>query len=102
MILPPLNNVGAQHAAPLLDLSGFCNYGSECRWFADCHIRENLAVEFDVCLFQVSHQFAIGGPIQTSRGIDAGDPQLAHVTLADAAITSCVPQTFEHGLIGTL
>ena len=51
---------------------------------------------------QRGHQPAVGGAVQAGRGVDAGDPQLAQVALADAAIAGGVPQALQHGFVGAL
>ena len=51
-------------------------------------------------------QFFASGAAQQRRKIlagarvDTGNPQLPQVTLARAAVASCIPKALQHGLIG--
>ena len=99
--------------------SGSRHPAAHCRWlgggfFGDIHyagkrlrityrqVRQDLPVEPDVGRLQSVGQSAVGDAVQTSRRVNAGDPQSAHVTLAGAAITARVKEGLQHGLIGAM
>jgi hypothetical protein len=74
LILPPIKEFGREFTPDQNLLLCFRNHCSECLRFADCQVRQHLAVEFDVRLSQGGHELAVGGSIQTGRSIDTGDP----------------------------
>src|SRR5690606_9978279 len=85
--------------APAINLLCLCHNRGERLRVADCDICEHLAVEFDICLLHGRHQLAVSRAVQASRSVDAGDPQLAQIALAHAAITAGVPQALEHRFV---
>jgi hypothetical protein len=98
----PLKKCRSRFKRDLQSLPGLCDHSSECLWLAYGNVCQHLAVELDVRLFEPGDQLAVGGSVQAGRGVDAGDPQLAKIALAHAAITGRVPEALEHGLIRTL
>ena len=77
----------------------FCHNRSKCLRVADCDIGQHLAIELDIRLLERRHQLAVCRAVQAGRSVDAGDPQLAQIALAYAAVTSGVPQALEHGFV---
>src|SRR5579885_2331013 len=66
----------------------------------DRHFGEDLAVYVDVCFVDGMHQFAIADAVHAGGGVDARDPQAAHVALAIAAITIHIRHRAHNGLVG--
>src|SRR5262249_52482044 len=52
----------------------------------DGHFGEDLAIYSDVGSVDGMHQLAVGHAMHACSGVDACDPQAAHITLAVAAV----------------
>src|SRR4051794_33631063 len=66
-------------------LPGALGKASERLGIADGDVREDLAVHLDLGEAKAVHELAVGQPLATRRGIDAGDPEAAEVALLVAA-----------------
>src|SRR5207302_2288852 len=49
-------------------------------------VSQHLAVDLDSALAKAVHQLVVGQPRPTRRGVDARDPERAHLALAAAAV----------------
>ncbi len=69
---------------------------------ADRHLRENFAVQFDAVCVQGGDEAAVLDTLRAAGGIDAGDPELAELALAVAAVAVGILPGLHHLLIGAL
>ena len=63
-------------------------------------VSENLAVEFDARLGQLTHECTVGHAVLASTCIDALNPQAAELTLAELPSYVCVLKAFFDGVLG--
>src|SRR5690242_16434642 len=75
---------------------------TERRAIADGEIGEDLAVDLDVRPLQAADQLTVGHAVLAGGGVDADDPQLAHLALALLAITRRVGERVEERFAGRL
>src|SRR5271157_3130936 len=79
---------------------GFFNDSSEDLRVTYGQVRQHFTIELNASIFHGEDQPAVAYAIQTSCGIDTGDPQFTQITLADFTVASGVPQTLEHCFVG--
>ena len=60
--------------------------------FLDGHVGQDLAVELHAGQAQAAHEHAVGQAVLASGGVDADDPELAHLALALLAVAEGVHQ----------
>jgi len=65
---------------------GLDEVGESC-FVVNGHFGENLAIYIDIGCMDGMHEFAVANAVHTSGGVDARDPEAAHVALAIAAVT---------------
>jgi len=63
------------------------------------HIGQDFTIKFDSGLMQAIHEPTVSNTIETSRGVDAGDPKSPKITLAVAAVGEGVGQGMGHALM---
>ena len=52
----------------------------------NCHVRQHLAIQFNVRLVKTVHKGAISQPALANGGVDTDDPKFTELPFADAAI----------------
>src|SRR6185369_10630838 len=65
---------------------------------AHSEVGEDLAIQLDVGALQALDEPAVGKAVRADRGVDAHDPQAAHVALALLPVTRGVGQRVEERL----
>ena len=63
-------------------------------------VSENLAVETDVLLRELTHELGISDTVLTGGGVDSLDPKGTEITLLGLAVTVGVSQTFLVSVLG--
>src|SRR3954467_14798926 len=87
----------------LLERLGGARYqGAKRRLIADCQLGEHLAVDLDAGAGQTADEAAVGDVVLPAAGVDARDPELAEVALANAAVAIGVLPRAHHRLVGGL
>jgi hypothetical protein len=66
----------------------------------DSHIRENLAVDFNLGFFQSIHELAVIEPLSADCGINSGNPESAKFTFAVFPVSVGITQTMFNSLSG--
>src|SRR3954453_11696770 len=66
---------------PLPGLGDLSDAGKRSR-IADRDVGQDLAIESDACLLEPGDQLAVGQAIRSGSGVQADDPQRAHLALA--------------------
>jgi hypothetical protein len=69
-------------------------------WVIHCQIRENLPVEGYVRLAEHSHKTGIRSTVQSSCGIDTGNPEPAELALPLPPVAVLVTEGFLYGVFG--
>ena len=64
------------------------------------NVGQHFAIQRHIGLLQAIHEPAVAEAVLARRGVDAGDPQAAEITLAIAAIPVGISQRLEHRLVG--
>ena len=68
----------------------------------DGHLAEHLAVQVDASLLQAVHEGRVVDALRTNRVVDAGDPQVAELTLLHLAASEGVVAALHDLLFGHL
>ena len=63
-------------------------------------VSENLAVETDILLRELTHELGISDTVLTGGGVDSLDPKGTEITLLGLAVTVGVSQTFLVSVLG--
>src|SRR5947209_15424797 len=76
---------------------GHLHHLVECRRVVDRDLGERLAIQSDVRLLQAVDELAVAHAAHSAGGVDAHDPQLAELALADPAIAEGVDAGADQG-----
>ena len=63
-------------------------------------VSENLAVQADVLLSQLTHELGVVHTVLTGSSVDTGNPQGTESAFLSFAIAVCVGETFFVGVLG--
>src|SRR3954468_23103168 len=79
---------------------GGLDQGGEGGGLIDGQLGQDATVQLDAGELEPLHEPVVGHVVQPGRGVDAGDPQLAEVTLARLAVAVVVGRRVEQLLLG--
>ena len=66
----------------------------------DRHLRELLAIEFDIGQVQTVDELAVTDAVQTSRCVESGDPQAAEIAASATTVTLSKPACSHQVFLG--
>src|SRR5689334_7798040 len=69
--------------------------GTERRGIPDGQVSQDLAIEVDARALEAAHQLAVRDAVLSGCGVDADDPQLAHLALPLLAVARRVRERVE-------
>jgi hypothetical protein len=79
---------------------GFQAQGGEAGGILDSDIGQNFAVQGDLGTAEAIHEAAVGKAVQAGSRVDAGDPQLAELTLFISAVAVSIAERLHYCLVG--
>ena len=72
----------------------------ECLGVVHSQVSQNLTIQSDTCLVELTHKLRIGQTVSACSSVDTLDPQAAECSLLDLAVCVSILQTFFNGVFG--